>query len=283
MVKFTAMEFYCLEKDKSATFSCILYSILETKSKIQRRERKMATTDKKEGLKASGTCMVVQNEKISTKNGESPADNIVRGSNISILTSHAGLNPRSKSGNESSFAGELSRTKLEQILENPFIEHIEYEDEDYFTINGILYSRSPQEVIRCPIGRTGHVKIAEGTLAIAYGAFQFCEIESVEFPDSIVAIADRAFRDCKKLNHVDFGKGIKDIGGGTILGEIFTGCDRLHEVVIPGQVKEIGKLTFYDSGLEKITLPEGLEQIGSMAFGHCSNLKEISLPESLIK
>ena len=25
MVKFTAMEFYCLEKDKSATFSCILY------------------------------------------------------------------------------------------------------------------------------------------------------------------------------------------------------------------------------------------------------------------
>lgn len=60
----------------------------------------MATTDKKEGLKASGTCMVVQNEKISTKNGESPADNIVRGSNISILTSHAGLNPRSKSGYE---------------------------------------------------------------------------------------------------------------------------------------------------------------------------------------
>ena len=54
----------------------------------------MATTDKKEELKVSGTCMVVQNEKISTKNGEFPADNIVRGSNIPILTSHAGLNPR---------------------------------------------------------------------------------------------------------------------------------------------------------------------------------------------
>ena len=38
----------------------------------------MATTDKKEELKVSGTCMVVQNEKISTKNGEFPADNIVR-------------------------------------------------------------------------------------------------------------------------------------------------------------------------------------------------------------
>ena len=74
----------------------------------------MATTDKKEGLKASGTCMVVQNEKISTKNGESPADNIVRESNIPILTSHAGLNPRSKSGNESSFAGELLKIKYKK-------------------------------------------------------------------------------------------------------------------------------------------------------------------------
>lgn len=93
---------------------------------------------------------------------------------------------------------------------------------------------------------------------------------------------DRAFRDCRKLNHVDFGKGIKDIGGGTILGEIFTGCDRLHEVVIPDQVKEIGKLTFYGSGLKNHASGR-TERIGSMAFGHCSNLKEISLPESLIR
>lgn len=200
----------------------------------------MATTNKKEGIKMSETCVMVQNEK-------------------------------------------LSRMELEQMLENPFIERIEYEDEDYFTIDGILYSRSPQEVIRCPIGRTGHVKIAEGTWAIAYGAFQFCEIESVELPDSIVAIGDEAFKDCKKLSHVDFGKGIKDIGKDTLFGGIFAGCDSLHEVVIPDQVKEIGKLTFYCSGLEKITLPEGLEKIGSMAFGYCNGLKEISLPESLIK
>ena len=49
-----------------------------------------------------------QAEEASTQNVESPADNIVRGSNIPVLTSHAGLNPRSKSGNESGSAGELS-------------------------------------------------------------------------------------------------------------------------------------------------------------------------------
>lgn len=177
----------------------------------------------------------------------------------------------------------LSRMELEHMLENPFVERIDYEDEDYFTIDGILYSRSPQEVIRCPIGRTGHVKIAEGTWAIAYAAFEFCEIESVELPDSMISIGDEAFKDCKKLKHVDFGKGIEDIGKDTIFGEIFAGCDSLREVVIPDQVKVIGKLTFYCSGLEKITLPEGLEQIGSMAFGYCNGLQEISLPKSLIK
>lgn len=47
----------------------------------------------------------------STKNGESPADKkVVRGSNVLVLTSHAGLNPRSKSGNEGA-KPELSKTK----------------------------------------------------------------------------------------------------------------------------------------------------------------------------
>ena len=40
-------------------------------------------------------------KKIPTKNGESQADKkVVRRSNVLVLTSHAGLNPHSKSGNE---------------------------------------------------------------------------------------------------------------------------------------------------------------------------------------
>ena len=93
---------------KRQTGDVFLHTVYwKQKARYKEGRKKMATSDKKEELKTSGTCMVVQNEKISTKNGESPADNIVRGSNIPILTSHAGLNPRSKSGNESSFAGEL--------------------------------------------------------------------------------------------------------------------------------------------------------------------------------
>lgn len=44
----------------------------------------------------------------SMENGESAAENIVRGSRVLRLISHVGQNLRSMSGNESSFAGELS-------------------------------------------------------------------------------------------------------------------------------------------------------------------------------
>jgi hypothetical protein len=46
-------------------------------------------------------CLQKKQKKIPTKNGESQADKkVVRRSNVLVLTSHAGLNPRSKSGNE---------------------------------------------------------------------------------------------------------------------------------------------------------------------------------------
>ena len=46
-----------------------------------------------------------------TKNGEFQADNIIRRSSVSGFISHVGLNPCSKSGNESGFAGELSKNE----------------------------------------------------------------------------------------------------------------------------------------------------------------------------
>ena len=36
-------------------------------------------------------------------------------------------------------------------------------------------------------------------------------------------------------------------------------------------------------GLEKITIPEGIETIGNGAFSDCGNLTEIIIPESVMK
>ena len=55
---------------------------------------------------------------ILTKNGESPADSIVCGENILFLTSHTGLNPRSKSGYERKARVIKEIEKLPQIGDN---------------------------------------------------------------------------------------------------------------------------------------------------------------------
>ena len=48
-------------------------------------------------------------------------------------------------------------------------------------------------------------------------------------------------------------------------------------------VKQVGAWAFYGCGsLTSVTLPEGLTDIESRAFGYCENLKTLSLPASLI-
>ena len=65
------------------------------------------------------------------------------------------------------------------------------------------------------------------------------------------------------------------------------GSNRAEELTIPETlgghpVSELGKRLFYhDTGLRKVTLPEGLKVIGENAFRNCVNLTEINLPESL--
>lgn len=64
---------------------------------------------------------------------------------------------------------------------------------------------------------------------------------------------------------------------------MFYGCRSLKEIMIPEQVKSIGCKTFHCCGLRKINLPKGINEIGAYAFSGCENLKEISIPASLLK
>lgn len=51
------------------------------------------------------------------------------------------------------------------------------------------------------------------------------------------------------------------------------------EIVIPEGVEEIGDMAFHgDAYLEKITFPSTLKKIGKDAFSECQNLEEITIP-----
>lgn len=66
--------------------------------------------------------------------------------------------------------------------------------------------------------------------------------------------------------------------------KIIEGCRdfrNLKHVDLPSSLKMIGRCAFYGTGLEDVTIPEGVEVIEEMAFTECNNLKSITLPKSI--
>ena len=62
----------------------------------------------------------------------------------------------------------------------------------------------------------------------------------------------------------------------------FYGCSGLQSVTIPEGVTSIGERAFDDcSGLTSVTIPEGVTSIGSSAFYECSGLTSVTIPEGV--
>ena len=56
------------------------------------------------------------------------------------------------------------------------------------------------------------------------------------------------------------------------------------DVTIPEGITEIGSYAFdHCTGLASVTIPEGVRSIGEMAFRCCKKLKSIAIPEGVTK
>ena len=67
----------------------------------------------------------------------------------------------------------------------------------------------------------------------------------------------------------------------TIAGGAFMYHDTLKEMEIPGRIREIRYSAFANTGLEKVTLNEGLKGLDAYAFGFNDNLQELAIPKSV--
>ena len=61
----------------------------------------------------------------------------------------------------------------------------------------------------------------------------------------------------------------------------FEGLNSLSRVMLPQGVKTIGQFAFYNTQVDKITLPESLTSIRNAAFANCVWLKQIEIPHSV--
>lgn len=104
-------------------------------------------------------------------------------------------------------------------------------------------------------------------------------ITEVFIPKTIEKIGKEAFKNCVKLEKIEFEPNytLK-----TIDKEAFYGCTNITNIVLPRGVVELGDGCFsHCSNLTNIVLYECLLRLGEGCFSYCSNLANISLPKSI--
>lgn len=178
----------------------------------------------------------------------------------------------------------VGQKELLQTVSNPKLEYFDLESRQRAlkSIDGVLYSKKGDRLICCPAGRR-HLVIPEGVAEIEPRVFSCCDIESVEFPDSLRIIGEGAFSHCDKLKSIKFGNGIEKIGSqNDDEGCFFAYCTELEEIEFPPSLKYLGQNAFYGcKNLKRVRFNDGLMVIDKDAFNYCTNLKEVTLPYSL--
>lgn len=187
---------------------------------------------------------------------------------------------------------------------------------DTFTIDGVIYKVGQDNTVSVsdvvtkdlPSAVTLTAKVTDPATSTEYtlteigeDAFYWADCVSVNIPNTVTTLADKAFYSCSNLASVTFDEGsqVKTIGeyafgsakvlttitipeGVESLGNsCFFACYKLASISLPSTLKSIGKSCFYKCGLTSIDLPAGLTTLGDKAFLECSQLASVTLPAGI--
>ena len=156
-------------------------------------------------------------------------------------------------------------------------------------------------------GNLKNVTIPNSVTSIGTFTFNNCSgLTSIKIPDSVTEIGEQAFLSCSGLTSVTISNSITSIGIYT-----FKYCSSLTSVTIPDSVTSIGDYafaccsslkafhgkfasadnrcliidgvlnSFAPAGLTEYVIPDSVTSIGGQAFLECSNLKSVTIPNSV--
>ncbi len=125
-------------------------------------------------------------------------------------------------------------------------------------------------------------------------------VEDLQIPEGVTRIVERAFEGCKAISSVSFPSTIENIGQSAFqkssiksysfapgVGEVTYGdyvfrSTALLETNLGAETTHISQEMFAGSDLKTATIPVTVTEIAYAAFGGCSDLLDISAPETLI-
>lgn len=119
----------------------------------------------------------------------------------------------------------------------------------------------------------------EGVTIVGDNAFSGTKLQEIKFGDSLTKVGNYAFKNCEKLNSVDFGSSPAKIFVGAFYGD-----QNLKTVCNAEMITEVGKQAFYDcSSLENVEFfGLKLTSLGEQVFGNCSNIKTAKIPRTVV-
>jgi len=129
-------------------------------------------------------------------------------------------------------------------------------NEKYTTINGILFDKNINTLIRYPPGKTGKYSLPASLKIIGNSAFSGCsKLKRVNIPDKVEIIKDSAFLHCSNLESIHIPDSVKIIEDFT-----FIDCINLMSITIPKLIKEINNNIFIGCNkLTNINFPRGIK------------------------
>jgi len=112
--------------------------------------------------------------------------------------------------------------------------------------------------------------------AVGKEAFAKTAIVSVVIPDSVTVIEAEAFYYCEKLENVTLGKNVRQIGGAA-----FSGC-KSASLQLPDKLQRVERSALSGTTITNADFPQGLIEIGELAFAECTfTAKSLTIPKSV--
>ena len=112
-----------------------------------------------------------------------------------------------------------------------------------------------------------------------FGEFAFygLTLETINIPSSLRKLGKNCFDENRWLsvNPLIIPEGVTEIPT-----QCFQFCYKLKKVVLPSTIKTIGILAFFDSLVDDMNFPEGLDSIGYLSM-HGTRLTEVVLPKTI--